>query len=144
MVTPASRPCVLVVDDDPAIRLLCSVNLEAAGLTVREAADGRQALARARSERPDLVLTDVRMPELDGFQLAEALRDDKRTRAIPLIFISAEDAPANQARARALGALAYLTKPFDPWALGSIVADALPRADTGAPRAALAGVGPAP
>jgi CheY-like chemotaxis protein len=144
MVTPASRPCVLVVDDDPAIRLLCSVNLEVAGLAVREAADGRQALARARSERPDLVLTDVRMPGLDGFQLAEALREDERTRAIPLIFISAEDAPANRTRARALGALAYLTKPFDPWTLASIVADALRGAGTAAPTPALAGVGPAP
>ena len=140
METPAARPCVLVVDDDPAIRLLCSVNLEAAGLAVREAADGRQALTRARFERPDIVLTDVRMPGLDGFQLAEALREDERTRAIPLIFISAEDAAANHARARALGALAYLTKPFDPWALASIVADALPRAHTDADAPALAGV----
>jgi two-component system OmpR family response regulator len=119
---------VLVVDDDPAIRLLCSVNLELAGLTVLEAADGRIALARARSEQPDVVVTDVRMPQLDGFQLAEALQGDDGTRAIPLIFVSAETNAANQARAGRLGALAYLTKPFDPSALVAIVGDALSRA----------------
>jgi two-component system chemotaxis response regulator CheY len=143
MARPASRPNVLVVDDDPAVRLLCCVNLEAAGLAVREAADGRQALVRARRKRPDLVLTDVTMPRLDGFQLAEALRADERTREIPLIFLSAESAPENHARARALGALAYLTKPFDPSALASIVADALARSGIGAPAPALGGVNPA-
>jgi two-component system chemotaxis response regulator CheY len=141
MASPASRLNVLVVDDDPAMRFLCCANLEAAGLAVREAADGRQALTRARRKRPDLVLTDVRMPRLDGFQLAEALRSDERTREIPLIFVSAESAPENQARARALGALAYITKPFDPSALASIVADALARSGIGAAAPELAGVG---
>jgi CheY-like chemotaxis protein len=115
---------VLVIDDDPACRMLCSINLQFEGVIVLEAADGDQGLEQARSERPDLVVTDVRMPGLDGFQLAEALRRDERTRQIPLIFISAEKEPANAARARELGALAYLTKPFDPPALTSLVAGA--------------------
>lgn len=139
MASPASRPSVLVVDDDPAMRLLFCVNLEAAGLAVHEAVDGRQALMRARRKRPDLVLTDVKMPRLDGFQLAEALRADERTREIPLIFVSAEDAPESRARARALGALAYLTKPFDPLALASLVADALTRSGNGTATPELAG-----
>ena len=121
---------VLIVDDDPAMRLLCSINLQLEGHVVSEATDGRHGLAQARSERPDLVLTDVRMPMLDGFELAEALRRDERTRAIPLIFISGETTVANRARAHKLGALAYLTKPFDPLKLGSIVADALAPATT--------------
>ena len=119
---------VLIVDDDPAIRLLCAVNLEIEGLVVLEAADGRRALEQARSEHPDLVVTDVRMPGLDGFDLAEALRNDERTREIPLIFLSGEAEPANADRARKLGALAYLTKPFDPPALASLVAGELGRA----------------
>ena len=119
---------VLVVDDDPASRMLCSINLQFEGVVVLEAADGRQGLEQARSEYPDLVVTDVRMPGLDGFQLAEALRRDKRTRQIPLIFMSAETEPANAARARELGALAYLTKPFDPPALDSLVAGAFAHA----------------
>jgi CheY-like chemotaxis protein len=116
---------VLIVDDDPAIRMLCSTNLELDGLVVLEAADGRGGLEQARAERPDLVLTDVMMPGLDGFQLAEALRGDERTREVPLIFLSGETGTANEARAHELGALAYLTKPFDPTALASLVRSAL-------------------
>jgi CheY-like chemotaxis protein len=116
---------VLIVDDDPAMRLLCAINLELEGLVVLEASDGHTALARARSERPDLVLTDVSMPRLDGFALAEALRRDRRTRRIPLVFLSAEINPANEARAEKLGALAYLTKPIDPLALASRIGEAL-------------------
>ena len=71
---------VLIVDDDPAIRTLCAFNLQQEGLVVVEAADGRLALEEARSERPDLVVTDVMMPGLDGFELAEALQRDERTR----------------------------------------------------------------
>lgn len=116
---------VLIVDDDPAMRLLCSVNLQLAGLDVLEEPDGRLALARACADRPDLVVTDVAMPDLDGFQLAEALRRDRRTRRIPLIFLSGQVADQNRVRARELGALAYLTKPFDPETFSKLVTDAL-------------------
>jgi CheY-like chemotaxis protein len=81
---------VLVVDDDPAMRELCAINLKLAGIAVLEAADGKRALALARAERPDLVVTDVKMPELGGFELAEALARSRRTRRIPLIFVSGE------------------------------------------------------
>lgn len=120
-----ASPCVLVVDDDPATRMLCSINLQLEGLSVLEAEDGRRGLAQARLETPDLVLTDVTMPGLDGFELAEALRRDERTCKIPLIFLSGETAAANETRARELGALAYLTKPFDPPAVASLVAGVL-------------------
>ncbi|MEP6812571.1 MAG: response regulator, partial [Actinomycetota bacterium] len=70
--TPGSAARVLIVDDDPAMRLLCTINLEREGLVVLEAADGVTALSRARAEKPDLVLTDISMPQLDGFGLAEA------------------------------------------------------------------------
>ena len=122
--------CVLVVDDDPAIRLLCAIHLELVGLAVIEAKDGRDALARARSSLPDLVLTDVGMPRLDGFQLADALRRDARTRTIPLVFLSSETSAADRARAQILGAVAYLTKPFEPRALAALVADVVSRGRT--------------
>lgn len=122
-------PRVLIVDDDPAMRMLCSINLQIEGLVVLEATDGRTGLARACSERPDLVLTDVTMPGLNGFELAEALRRDSRTCRVPLIFLSSESGPDNEARAHELGALAYVTKPFDPTALASLVASVLARAD---------------
>ena len=123
----ARTACVLIIDDDPATRLLCSVSLELAGLRVLEAEDGQLGLARARFERPDLVLTDVKMPGLDGFELADALRRDERTHRIPLIFLSGEATPADEARALAAGALAYMTKPFDPPALATLVANVLAR-----------------
>lgn len=120
-----SGPRVLVVDDDPAIRLLCAANLALEGLVVVEAADGRLALEHACNDCPDLIVTDVTMPGLDGFQLAEALRGDIRTSRVPVIFLTGELALGNAARARKLGALAYLTKPFDPAALVSLVVSAL-------------------
>lgn len=116
---------ILIVDDDPAIRLLCAANLALEGLVVVEAADGLVALDQARAEPPDLVVTDVTMPHLDGFELAEALRSDERTAGVPVIFLSAETRLTNAARARELGAFAYVTKPFDPVALGSLIAGVL-------------------
>jgi CheY-like chemotaxis protein len=120
-------PRVLVVDDDSNARALCSINLLLEGLEVLEAEDGHRGLARARLEAPDLVVTDVAMPGLDGFELAEALRSDDSTARIPLIFLSGEVDAANKARAQALGALAYVTKPFDPPAFAKLVAGALAR-----------------
>lgn len=116
---------VLVVDDDPAMRLLCAINLELEGLVVLEAEDGLSALARARAEKPDLVVTDVSMPRLDGFGLAEALHRDRRTRRIPLVFLSGETNVTYEARAEKLGALAYLTKPVDPLMLASRIVEVL-------------------
>ena len=122
---PGVAARVLIVDDDPAVRLLCTINLEREGLVVLEAADGVTALARARAEKPDLVLTDISMPQLDGFGLAEALRRDRRTSRIPLVFLSGEENGAYEARAKELGALAYVTKPVDPFALASRIGEVL-------------------
>ena len=116
---------VLIVDDDATVRLVCAAKLKAEGLQVLEAADGLDALEQARRECPDLVLTDVTMPGLDGFELAERLRGDERTHGMPVIFLSGEGGQANAQRARALGAVAYLTKPFDPRALAAFVANEL-------------------
>ena len=115
---PARR--ILVVDDDPATRMICAINLEAEGFSVLEAADGREGLERARSEHPDLVLTDVVMPGLDGFGLAEALQRDEDTRGIPVVFMTGFIEQRHEARARELGAFAFLKKPFDPETLVSV------------------------
>lgn len=123
----AKFPRVLVVDDDSNARALCSINLLLEGLEVLEAEDGQRGLDRARLESPDLVVTDVAMPGLNGFELAEALRLDESTAEIPLIFLSGEADAAYEARAHSLGALAYVTKPFDPAAFAKLVAGALTR-----------------
>jgi two-component system alkaline phosphatase synthesis response regulator PhoP len=128
--------CVLIVDDDDVVRLVCAVNLEAEGVRVLEASDGLEGLEQARSQRPDLVLTDVSMPGLDGFELAAQLRRDVHTRRIPVVFLSGEAAKPNADRARALGAVAYLTKPFDPIALAAFVVRELAAARAGTPELA--------
>jgi len=111
---------VLVVDDDPSIRLLCRVNLEAAGLVVDEAADGRSALEAALASPPDVALLDVMMPGLDGWELAAKLRESEATAKVGVVFITAVTGEAARERAGSLGAV-YVSKPFDPLELPSIV-----------------------
>jgi len=121
------RRRVLIVEDEPFACKLWATNLRSAGLGVLEASDGLRGLARARSERPDLVTTDVALPGLDGFELAEALSQDEHTRRIPLIFLSGRAEAAAAARAYGLGAVAFLTKPCDFRAAASLVAGVLAR-----------------
>ena len=118
-----AAPLVLLIDDDAAIRMICSVNLRALGIDVIEAEDGAEGLELARRARPDLVLLDVSMPGLDGFQVAEVVRRHRKTRHIPLVFLSGEE--ENDKRARELGAIACLAKPFDPIALSRLIATTL-------------------
>jgi len=121
------RPRVLIVEDEPLTSKLWAINLRSEGLAVLEAPDGLQGLAQARSEQPDLVTTDVMLPGLDGFELAEALGQDEGTCRIPLIFLSGRAEAAAAARAYALGAVAYLSKSCDLRAAASLVAGVLAR-----------------
>lgn len=116
---------MLVIDDDPSIRRLCSTCLQETGVAVLEAPDGQRGLDQAVSLRPDLVITDIAMPVLDGLRLAAALRRDGRTEKIPLIFLTGESAHETEARALDLGAFAYLSKPFDPEVLVSVASGML-------------------
>jgi DNA-binding response OmpR family regulator len=112
---------VLVIDDEAAIRLLCRVNLEAEGMRVVEAADGRTGLTLARSERPDAVLLDVMMPGVDGWRVAEELLADDGTRDIPIIFLTARAEFRDRARGLDIGGIDYISKPFNPIELASLV-----------------------
>ncbi len=122
---------VLVIDDEAPIRLLCRVNLEAEGMAVLEAHDGPSGLDIARSERPDIVLLDVMMPGLDGWQVAEQLLDDERTNEIPIIFLTARAELRDRARGLDIGGVDYVTKPFDPLELASLVDELLERIERG-------------
>src|SRR5919108_4107336 len=104
---------VLVIDDEAPIRLLCRVNLEAEGMEVLEAADGPSGLESARNARPDVILLDVMMPGLDGWQVAEELLDDESTNGIPIVFLTARAALRDRARGLDVGGLDYVTKPFN-------------------------------
>ena len=122
---------VLVVDDEAPIRLLCRVNLEAEGMEVLEAADGESGLATARAERPDVVLLDVMMPGMDGWQVAEHLLEDAATNQIPLVFLTARAELRDRARGLELGGVDYITKPFNPVELASVVEALLERVRRG-------------
>jgi two-component system, OmpR family, copper resistance phosphate regulon response regulator CusR len=122
---------VLVIDDEAPIRLLCRVNLETAGMQVREAEDGAAGLAAVRAERPDVILLDVMMPGMDGWQVMEALRGDEATRDIPIVFLTARAELRDQARGLELGGFDYVTKPFNPLELAPLVEDLLRRVELG-------------
>jgi DNA-binding response OmpR family regulator len=122
---------VLVIDDEAPIRLLCRVNLEAEGMKVLEAADGPSGLDCARTALPDVILLDVMMPGLDGWQVAEELLDDERTSGIPIVFLTARAELRDRARGLDVGGIDYVTKPFNPIELASLVRDLLGRVDRG-------------
>ncbi len=105
---------VLVVDDNDMARALIRVNLELEGFEVITAIDGLDCLEKAPYVRPDVITLDVVMPRLDGFTAAVKLRDDRRTRRIPIVVITAAAQVRDIARGREIGVDAYLTKPFEP------------------------------
>jgi len=133
-----SPKTVLVVDDDRPMRALCRASLEEAGFRVLEAAGGEEALESVRAERPDLILLDVMMPGISGWEVTSALLADRSTDQIPIIFISARRELADRMRAFELGAHGYLTKPFDPDQLAETVAIVLDQIERGERHAALA------
>ena len=122
---------VLVIDDEAPIRLLCRVNLEAEGMDVIEAADGPSGLERARAESPDVILLDVMMPGLDGWQVAEELLDSDVTSSIPIVFLTARAEVRDRARGLDLGGIDYVTKPFNPVELAPLVLALIERVDRG-------------
>jgi DNA-binding response OmpR family regulator len=122
---------VLVIDDEAPIRLLCRVNLEAESMDVLEAADGEEGLALARAEKPDIVLLDVMMPGMDGWQVAERLLEAEETSQIPLVFLTARAELRDRARGLELGGVDYITKPFNPVELASVVENLLERVRRG-------------
>jgi DNA-binding response OmpR family regulator len=124
-------PLVLLVDDERAIRTICRVNLEADGLTVDEAAGGTEALEQIKREHPSLVLLDVMMPGIDGWNVARQLAADPETEDIPVVFLSARASHEDRVHAQELGAVGYIVKPFDPLELAGTVRDVLERVARG-------------
>ena len=122
---------VLVIDDEAPIRLLCRVNLEAEGMEVLEASDGPTGLEQARAADPDVILLDVMMPGLDGWQVAEQLLEDDTTRSIPIVFLTARAEFRDRVRGLDLGGIDYVTKPFNPLELAPLVEDMLARVERG-------------
>lgn len=104
---------ILVVDDDPSVRELLRVQLEMEGEQVSTAVDGQAALDALAQDRPDVVVLDVMMPVLNGWEVLERLRADERFRRLPVLLLTARDLPQDRQRGRDLGASAVLSKPHD-------------------------------
>jgi DNA-binding response OmpR family regulator len=108
------RPSILMVDDEPSCLQVLSSALNGTGYQLICATNGVDALRLARERSPHLVLLDVMMPETDGFSLCQSLRAEPATRDVPIIFLSSLQNPAERARGIDLGAVDFITKPFDP------------------------------
>jgi DNA-binding response OmpR family regulator len=105
---------VLVIDDDPVILKLLRVNFELEGFTVITANDGREGVERAKTDRPDVVISDIMMPTMNGLELVSTLRSDPATADLPVLLLSAKAQMVDVQRGFELGADDYVTKPFDP------------------------------
>jgi diguanylate cyclase (GGDEF)-like protein len=119
---------ILVVDDDPDIARFVEVNLRSAGYDVAVAADGEEALEKAGAVRPDLVLLDVMMPRIDGFEVAQRLRKNPQTANTSIIMLTAKALSADKVTGLQSGADDYIIKPFDPIELLARVKGTLRRA----------------
>ena len=119
------RKHILVVDDEPRMARFVRMNLELEGYIISTAANGAEALAKVRDELPDLVLLDVMMPEMDGYETLERIR---QISSVPVIMLTVKAEEADKVRGLELGADDYVTKPFSPRELASRVKAALRRA----------------
>ncbi|MEK7723802.1 MAG: response regulator [Acidobacteriota bacterium] len=105
---------ILVVDDSPTVRKLISGKLEKCGHSVLSAVDGMDALAKINEVIPDLILLDITMPRLDGYQVCKLIRNNEMTKDVPIIMISGKDGFFDKVRGRMAGSSGYITKPFGP------------------------------
>lgn len=121
------RELVLVADDDEDIVRFVEINLRLEGFEVVTASDGQEALRIAYAAMPDLVLLDVMMPKIDGFEVCQRLRNDSRTRGISVIMLTAKSLSADKVVGLTAGADDYIIKPFDPMELVARVRSALRR-----------------
>jgi CheY-like chemotaxis protein len=116
---------ILLVDDDAEIREMTTLLLEGGGFAVEHAASGEEAIYRAQQSVPDLVLLDINMPGVDGWETLRLLKEDERTRATPVIMFSVNFELREKLYALQQGAVDYVTKPFDTDALVRRVREAL-------------------
>jgi DNA-binding response OmpR family regulator len=108
------KPKILVVDDEPEAVELLEFNLKQAGYAVATAVDGAEALKKARAQPPNLIVLDVMLPELDGFEICKILRREPATARLPIIMVTAKAAEIDRVLGLELGADDYVTKPFSP------------------------------
>lgn len=112
---------ILTVDDSASMRMLLKASLTAQGFRIEGAEDGAEGLERMHAVKPDLLITDINMPRMDGFELIEAVRGVPEFRGTPILVLSTEFSDDKKARARSAGATGWITKPFDAEKLGAAI-----------------------
>jgi signal transduction histidine kinase/CheY-like chemotaxis protein len=125
MPDPVKDADILVVDDEPDVARIISINLDMAGYGSRIAYNGREALQAVDNKKPDLILLDIMMPEIDGWQVLKVLKSDPTTEDIPVIVVTARSTDVDRIKGFSGGAVEYVTKPFDPGDLLATVERAL-------------------
>jgi two-component system, cell cycle response regulator DivK len=113
--------CILVVEDQEDLRGVLRTLLSGSGYTVLEAADGQAGVAKALSERPDLILMDIQLPMLDGYDATRQIKADPKLKATPIIAVSSFAMKGDEEKARAAGCDHYVTKPYSPIQLLRII-----------------------
>jgi two-component system chemotaxis response regulator CheY len=121
----------LVVEDSPTMRQLISFSLKRfKGCTILEAVDGVDALKKLQTEEVDMILTDINMPVMDGLKLVSLIRQNPKTKSMPIIIITTEGAKEDRERGLALGADAYISKPIQSSNLLKVINDLLEKQST--------------
>lgn len=120
---------LLVVDDEPRLLRAVAVDLRGEGYDVSVARSGGEALISVAQKMPDLIVSDVRMPGMDGYELARRLRRNQSTALVPIVFLTAKDAIEDRIEGFRAGIDAYLTKPFEPDELLAVIASILNRVE---------------
>jgi len=114
-------PTVLAVDDDPGILRIIEVLLTRNGYTVRTAPNGEKALSLLRNFQPAVLITDVQMPGMSGYDLCSVVKHDERLAAVPVVFLTAQGTPQDYKTGHDMGAVMYMVKPFKPERLLQVV-----------------------
>ena len=112
---------IMTVDDSASIRQMVVFTLKQGGYDVIEAGDGREALSKLNGTKPDMIITDLNMPNLDGIGLIRAVRSDATRRFLPIVMLTTESQDARKQEGKAAGATGWIVKPFMPEQLLSVV-----------------------
>jgi len=113
------RGTVMIVDDSATVRKLVSITVEELGFKALEASNGSQALSQVFEDKPDVIFLDIKMPQMDGYQVCKILKENKHTQNIPVIMLTGQDGIIDRVRGKMAGAMDYITKPFDAETLAS-------------------------
>ena len=116
-----SEPVVLVVDDSPTVRKIVQLTLQRERIRVVTAGDGLSALAAVADEQPDLILLDIMLPRMDGYNICQVIRKNMAYRDLPIIMLSGKDGLFDKMRGKLAGSTEYMTKPFDSGELAQTV-----------------------